>query len=132
MNTITTPKYSPAFQAKYLHSESLKLVADYAVEHGKFDKLNQARKNIDKAALQTRLRFDLGDKDGKPFVTFTRYKLKPASIIVKTMDDLILDKVTVFQSEKRMNPLKFAFEKLIKIGNDAPKNNMFKNVVIKK
>lgn len=131
MNTIT-PKYTPTFQAKYLNSESLKLVADYAVEHGKFDKLNQARKNIDKSALQTRLRFDLGEKDGKPFVTFTRYKLKPASIIVKNMDDLVMDKVTVFQSEKKVNPLKFALEKLIKIGNDAPKNKMFQNVVIKK
>ena len=129
---ITPIQHSPAFQAKYLHSEALKQVADYAVEHGKFDKLNQSRKNIDKSALQTRLRFDLGENDGRPFVSFKRYKIKPTSIIVESMDYLVIDKVSIYRSCKKMNPLKFALEQLIKIGNDAPKNNMFKNVILKK
>ena len=48
------------------------------------------------------------------------------------MDDLKLEKVTIYKSDKKMNPLKFALEKLIKLGNNAPENNMFKNVVIKR
>ena len=43
---------SPSFKAKFLYSDSLKQVADYAAERGKFGKLNEARKNIDKAAAE--------------------------------------------------------------------------------
>ena len=39
--------YTPNFNAKFIQSDDLKKIADYAVEHGKFEKLNQARKNID-------------------------------------------------------------------------------------
>lgn len=120
------------FQARYLNSESLKMIAEYAIEKNKFKKLNQSRKNIAKSFLQTKLRVDLGDKDGYPFVTFTRYNPKPGVVVPKFMDDLRLEKVTIFKSDKKMNPFKFALEKLIKIGNNAPNNNMFRNVVIKK
>ena len=48
------------------------------------------------------------------------------------MDDLKIDKVSLFKSDKKQNILKFAFEKIIKLGNNAPKNNMYKNVVINK
>lgn len=41
-------------------------------------------------------------------------------------------KTVKFVSEKKMNPLKFAYEKIIKLGNDAPNNNMYKNVVLLK
>ena len=46
INNTNTRNFTPNFKAKFLHSESLKLVADYAVAHGKFNKLNSARKNI--------------------------------------------------------------------------------------
>ena len=59
MQMITNNKPQIAFQAKFLHSESLKQLADYAVEHNKFEKLNQARKNIDSSFLMTRLRLDI-------------------------------------------------------------------------
>ena len=68
INNTNTRNFTPNFKAKFLHSESLKLVADYAVAHGKFNKLNAARKNIDNAYLQTRLRVDIGEKEGLPFV----------------------------------------------------------------
>ncbi len=130
--TISNNEPKLPFQAKFLNSEALKQIAGYAVEHGKFDKLNQARKNIDTACLQTRLRVDIGDDGGKPCVTFTRYKPKNSVIVAKSMDDLKIDKVSLFKSDKKQNILKFAFEKIIKLGNNAPKNNMYKNVVIKK
>lgn len=132
LNNTFTPKNKPAFQAKFLNSESLKMVADYAVERGKFEKLNQARKNISTAYLQKRIRMDIGEDNGKPFVSFTRYRLKDGLIEPKQTGDLIQEKVTILKSEKACNPLKFAFEKIIKMGNGVPQNKMFQNVVIKK
>ncbi len=131
-STNSSNKLKLSFQAKFLNSEAMKQIADYAVERGKFDKLNQARKNIDTSCLQTRLRIDIGEEEGKPFVTFTRYKPKTSVIVARSMDDLKIDKVSLFKSDKKQNILKFAFEKIIKLGNNAPKNNMYKNVVINK
>lgn len=42
--TISNNEQKLPFQAKFLNSEAMKQIADYAVERGKFDKLNQARK----------------------------------------------------------------------------------------
>jgi len=120
------------FKAKFLKSEALKQVADYAVEKGKFEKLNQAKKNIDTANLTTRLRFDMGENDGKPFVTFTRYELKPKVTLPKTFDDYKAPKFFLFQSCKKENLLKFALEQIIKLGNNAPNNKKYKLVVISK
>lgn len=120
------------FQARFLNSESLKRIAEYAVEKNKFEKLNQARKNIAKSYIQTKLRVDIGDKDGYPFVTFTRFNPKSRVVVPQVMDDLKLEKVTLYKSDKKINPLKFALQKLIKLGNKAPENKMFKNVVINK
>ena len=120
------------FQAKFLHSESLKQVADYAVEKGKFSQLNHARKNIDKSFFTTRLRFDFGEIDSKPYVTFTRYDLKPGVIVPQSLEDYKAPKYYTFQSNKKCNPLKFALEQILKMGRSAPKNNMYKQVVIGK
>ena len=35
-----------AFQAKFIHTDDLKNVVEYAVKHNKFDKLIEARKNM--------------------------------------------------------------------------------------
>ncbi len=121
-----------SFQAKFIHSESLKDIAEYAVGHGKFNRLNTARKNIDNAYLTTRLKVDIFEKDGKSGINFSRYIPKPAVITPKTYDDYILEKVTTYENDKNLNPLKFALEKIIKLGNNAPHNNMYEKVVIKK
>lgn len=130
-NNIHTPSYNTSFQAKFLHSESLKMVADYAVEHNKFEKLNQARKNIDSSFLQTRLKLDIKEsKNGNPIVSFTKYEPKKNVNVAYSLDDYEVVKITEFKSEKKINPLKFALEKIIKLGNNAPRNNMYKNVII--
>ncbi len=129
---ISSSNNTPNFKARFLDSKSLKLVADYAVEHGKFDKLNQSRKNVEKYYLQRRLRVDIGEVDGKPFITFARFIPKDGVIVPKTMKDLKMDKFVTVQCEQRKNVLKFALEKLIKLGNDAPNNKMFQNIVAKK
>ena len=117
------------FQAKFLKSDSLQQVVNYAIERGKFDKLNTARKNIDNTHFSTRLMVDVGDDEGRPFVSFTRYNLKPNAPLNYTMEDSRQEKTTVFKSSVKMNPLKFALEKIIKMGNDAPHNNIYKKVV---
>ena len=117
------------FQAKFLKSDSLQQVVNYAIERGKFDKLNTARKNIDNTHFSTRLMVDVGDDEGRPFVSFTRYNLKPNAPLNYTMEDFRQGKTTVFKSSVKMNPLKFALEKIIKMGNDAPHNNIYKKVV---
>lgn len=121
-----------SFQAKFLQSDSLQQLAQYSVEHGKFDKLNAARKNIDSAFLSTRLKVDIFEENGKPGVSFTRFVPKKNVLIAKYQDDFEQAKVVTFKSEKKCNPLKFALEKIIKLSNNAPHNNMYKNVIITK
>ena len=121
----------PAFQAKFLNSQSLKMIADYAVEKGKFQALNTARKNIDKCRFSTYLRVDIFKEENKCGISFTRYVPKDNVIVPKYMDDYIITKVKTYETTKTSNPLKFGLEKIIKLGNNAPHNNLFKEVVIK-
>lgn len=121
-----------SFGAKFLNSDSLKQLAQYSVEHGKFDKLNAARKNIDSAFLSTRLKVDIFEENGKPGVSFTRFVPKKNVLIAKYQDDFVQDKVVTIKSDKKCNHLKFALEKIIKLSNNAPHNKMYKNVVITK
>ena len=121
----------PTFEAKFLNSQSLKMIADYAVEKGKFQKLNTARKNINKSRFSTLLRVDIFKEENKCGVTFTRYTPKDNIIVPEFMDDYIITKIKTYETTKTSNPLKFGLEKIIKLGNNAPHNNMFKEVVIK-
>ena len=132
MNILPHQTINPNFQAKFLHSESLKLVADYAVEKGKFDKLNQARKNIDTSNLTSRLRFDIGEVNGRPFVTFARYDLKPNVVVPQSLDDYKAPKFYLYESCKKCDMLKFAYERIIKMGNNVPNNRLFRQVVLGK
>lgn len=119
-----------AFGAKFLYSEDLKNVVEYAVENGKFDKLNQARKNIESAYLTTRIKLDITTSDsGKPILNFTKYTPKKSVNVAYSLDDYTISKTSTYKSEKKINPLKFALEKIIKMGNNAPHNNTFKNIV---
>ena len=124
---------SPSFGAKFLHSESLKQIVKYSIEHNKFEKLNQARKNIDSSFFLTRLRVDAGiNEKGLPYVTFTRFEPKKSVNVALSMADFQPTKIRLFQSKKKENFLKFALKKIIKLGNNAPKNNMYKYVVVNK
>lgn len=121
---------SQAFTAKFLYSDSLKQVADYAIQHGKFNKLNDARKNIDASYLSTRIKLDITRSEkGYPTVTFTTYRPKSSVIVPKTMDDMREIRTVSITNKVSMNPVKFAFEKIIKMGNSAPKNNLYKKII---
>lgn len=118
-----------SFQAKFLNSEALQQIAQYAVEKGEFQKLNRARKNIDKSRLTTLLKVDVFKKENKCGITFTRYI--PKVIVPKTMNDYYITNITTYESTNISNPLEFGLQKIIKLGNNAPHNNMFREVVIR-
>ncbi len=121
------------FQAKFLYSDSLKQIADYAVAHGKFDKLNTARKNIESSYLTMRLRADIYENDeGEKFISFSKFIPKKNVLVAKNQDDYIMAKTTTYKSNKKGSLLKFALEQIIKLGNNAPNNKMYKHVVIEK
>lgn len=132
-NITPTQQYNQNFQAKFLYSKDLENVAKYAVEHGKFDKLNQARKNIESAHLPKRLLLNIDkNKDGNTVVKFTRLVPRKTVIIPTKMEDYSIKKVREYICYDKTNPLKFALQKIIKLGNDAPNNNMYKDVVVLK
>lgn len=135
INNSYNTAHRPAFKAKFLNSESMKQIADYAIQHGKFEKLNQSRKNIESSYLRTRLLVDTGvTNKGFPFIRFTRFVPKSNVIVPKTMQDLKQEKVVTFVSEssKVKSPLKIALEKLIRMGIDVPHNRIFRKSVIEK
>ena len=122
---------STSFGAKFLHSDSLKEVAQYAVEHGKFDKLNQSRLNIAKNYLTKRIKFDLyTNEKGVPYIVFTRFTPKYGKF-PESFDDYKNPLKIIYKADKKMNPLKYGLRMLIKLGNNAPRNKMYKNVIIK-
>lgn len=120
------------FTAKFFHSDALKKVAEYSVENGKFDKLNQAQLNIGRTHFRTRFLVDIGEQEGKPFISIDSFVPKDQVVVPKTMDDYKLVKSVKFLSEKKVNPFKFAYQKIIKLGNSAPENNMFQRLIGKK
>ena len=86
-----------------------------------------ARKIIVNADLRTRLLLDAGiNEKGDAFVSFTKFKSKKEVITPKSMDDYIKSEPIVFTTGKTKNWVKFAYEKILKLSNNAPKNNMYK------
>ncbi len=129
----TYKQYNPQFQAKFLYSKDLENVVKYAIEHNKFDKLNQARKNIESAHFPKRLKLEIDkNKDGNTVIRFIRLTPRKTVAFPRTLEDFSIKKVKEYICFKNTNPLKFAFEKIIKLGNNAPNNNMYKDVVVLK
>ena len=123
---------APSFGAKFFYTEPLYDVAKYAVERGKFPALNQARKNIDNAYLTTRLAMYICYTGEYPTVIFSRYKPRKSVPVAFNFNDYELVAQTEFISHKKMNPLKFGLETLIKLGNNAPNNKMYRKVVVER
>lgn len=132
-NNISSSQYKPQFQAKFLYSNDLKKVAEYAVAHNKFDKLNQARKNIESAHFQKRLLLEIDkNKEGNTVVRFTRLCPRRTVVFPTKLEDYSIKKVKEYICYNKTNPLKVALAKIIKLGNNAPHNKMYKDVVVLK
>ena len=117
------------FQAKFVKSDSLYDIVNYAVENGKFDKLNQARKNIDKAYLRTKLQVDIFYSDNYPVLAITKYEPKPRSSGLFAEDYIPTNRVEFKCQKPKANPIAYALKILIKMGNSVPYNNIYKDVV---
>lgn len=120
------------FQAKFVDNKTLTQISDYAFEHNKFDRFNESIRNIDKIRKDSLLKMDICYTGEFPTVVFSRIEKKWDFVNNMPTDKYVLKKQTEFISDKKMNPVKFAFEKLIKLGNNAPDNKMFQAVVIEK
>lgn len=118
------------FGVKFLDSPDLRDIVVDSVKKGKFDKLNQARKNMDKLDLKKRLKVDLCYTNDKPTIIFSRYEPDKRVLVPLTMNDYILTAITEFTSTKKHeNILKFARRMIVKMGNDVQNNNMYRQVV---
>ena len=121
------------FCAKFFDSPHLRDIVNDSIVKGKFDKINQARKNISMQDLRIRLKVDLCYTDDKPTIIFSRYLPKKNVLVPKTADDYEITAITEYTSSKKNESiLKFARRMLSKLGNNAPNNNMYKKVVQEK
>ena len=122
--------YNPQFKAQFWHSEDLKQIAIYAKENKNFDKLNQARKNIDKTYLTNRLLVEVGKKEkGNPFIKIIRFHPKIGVIAAQTKKDYEKTREVVIVSSKAgESPLEFGMKQIIKLGSDIPNNKHFQRL----
>lgn len=117
------------FGAKFLNTDTLKEVADYAIEKNKFKKLNIARKNIEEYDYFSKIAVELekDKKTNKNIYTFTafipKYTLNKNKEVV-TRYKKIITKVP----SNSDNYLKEIYNLIIKMSKNAPQNNFYKKV----
>ena len=84
---IATQNPNPNFKAKFLYNNTLKQISEKAAELGQLENLNQARKNISMQDNNIGLLVDIGENNGKPFVSFSKYIPRKKVKSPKTFDD---------------------------------------------
>ena len=122
---VNNANFSPNFGAKFLNTETLKETAEYAIKNNKFEKLNIARKNIEKHDEFVKIAVNR-DESGKNFVftTYTpKYTLKNGEVIkqFKLTHTLI--------PSQKGNYLNELCNLIIKMGNNAPENKLYKRII---
>ena len=127
---IQTQGLNTNFKAKILYNNAIKQINEKAAEIGQFENLKIAKRNIAMHDNNVGLLIDIGENKGKPFVSFSKYILRKKVRNPKTFDDFKLAKTETFEACRHCNPVEFALFKLIKLGSDAPNNNMYKKVII--
>ncbi len=124
---------TPNFQAKFFYSKSLENVALYAVRHNAFGKLDRMQRHISSLHLKTRIKVDIKMTDeGFPQVIFTRFYPKHNTLVAIQKSDYKKIKQVTYTSDKKVNPLWFAMNKIIEMGRRVPDNNIFREVVMKR
>ena len=119
------------FHAKFLNTQSMHDIVKYAVEHDKFEKLDAARKKIDTQFLRTRISVDIdATKQGFAKLIFRRFVPKCNVIIPKTEADYEISKPIIYEAHTKINPLKYALNKIIMMSNNDAHNKMYKRIVI--
>lgn len=117
-----------SFKSRFLDTPSMHEMVKYTQQHpAQFQKLNAARKILEEYDTFTKLALNVGTgENGKPFVEITRYKpvyeLKNGEI--QTLYD-----VKTTRKEVEKNPLKAAYELILKCSRSAPENNAYKQII---
>lgn len=124
---IENTKNYQTFGAKFTNTETLHKVVDYAISKNKFNKLNTARKNIEKTDCFTKVAVDLVEDADKTIFRFTTYKPQYSS---KNGQVETFYKVSEYKRQaSKNNVIKELFEYLVKMGNNAPENKIYKHIV---
>ena len=124
---IENTKNHQTFGAKFTNTETLHKVVDYAISKNKFNKLNTARKHIEKNDFFTKIAVDLVEDSEKKIFRFTTYKPQYSSKNGKLVTTY---KVSEFERQaSKNNVIKALFEYLVKMGNNAPENKIYKHIV---
>lgn len=122
---VNNTNFSPNFGAKFLNTETLKETAEYAIKNNKFEKLNTARKNIEEYDTFVKLAVDR-DESGKNFVftTYTpKYTLKNGEVKKR------FKKTRTLIPAQKGNYLNELYNLIIKMGNNAPENKLYKKII---
>ena len=129
ISTQTQP-VNTNFKAKILYNNTLKQINEKAMALGQMENLNQAKKNISAYNPNIGLLIDIGENNGKPFVSFSKYIPRKKVKSPKTFDDFKLAKTETFDAGRHYDPIEFALSKILKLGSDAPNNKLFKQIII--
>lgn len=119
----------PTFKAKFVHTDSLKQVVEYSLEKNCFDKLNNARKEIEKHDSFTKIEMNCGFNENlkRSFIQFVTYKPQYATINGELVQKYKIKKTVKYYSEK--NPLKLAYKQIIKMSHNNLRNNTYKDII---
>lgn len=120
------------FNAKIINNQSYNDVVRYALEHNKILRLRSTLDNIDRIRKDTLIEMNICYTGEYPTVVFSRYEKGWNKILKEQTDNYVLKRQVDYISTKKENPVKYAFRRLIKMGNDAPNNKIYQEVVIKK
>ena len=78
----------------------------------------------EKFTVHTKGNTDIVDVTNEVKNLVYRHSLKDAVVFV-----YVAGSTVSITNKVSMNPIKFAFEKIIKMGNSAPKNNLYKKII---
>lgn len=124
-------QYSPSFQAQIMPGRAFSCVKRYAKRHGKADELDKALDNLSKQNTKVLLNLGINtSKEGFPMVSFTRHTPKMNSEKDRAKNLYKRYKPSVYISDKKMNPVSYAYNQLINLAKSAPEGQMYCDVVI--
>ena len=127
MNIQNNPTQT-SFQAKFLHTEDLYNIADYAVKHNKFKELNNARKVFEAADPRTRVAVDLCYTGKKPTIIFSYYVPNPARSGMFADEFVLANQTDIIAKKSNEDIIKFGLRQIISIAKQGPNSHQFKEI----
>ena len=130
ISAINNYNQQPQFKAKFLDTPAIREVAKWAVKTGNFKKLNDARKQIDYAAVKARIHMDLATNvEGYPIAIFKRYFPKKLNPVYE--EDYVISRPIVYTGKDRdVSAIEYGYKKIIQMGFYVTRNRLFKDVII--